>query len=157
MPAAPETGLVRTIGRWDLVAVVINGIIGAGIFGLASKSFALTGAYSLVCFVACAASVLLIVLSFAEVASRFSGTGGPYLYARETFGSLTGFTVGWLVGIARVTAFAANCVLVPDYLAYFFPRVASGAPRAAILAAVVLALGAINVRGVRAVTDAGNV
>jgi APA family basic amino acid/polyamine antiporter len=156
MAASPIQGLVRTIGRWDLVAVVINGIIGAGIFGLASKSFALAGAYSLVCFVACAICVLVIVLSFAEVASRFTGTGGPYLYARDTYGSLTGFTVGWLVWIARLTAFAANCVLVPDYLAYFFPRVATGAPRAAILTGVVVILAALNVRGVRAVADAGN-
>ena len=38
-----EERLVRGIGRWDLVAVAINGIIGAGIFGLPSKVFALIG------------------------------------------------------------------------------------------------------------------
>jgi hypothetical protein len=47
-------GLVRGIRRWDLVAVTINGIIGAGIFGLPSKVYALIGSYSLIAFVVCA-------------------------------------------------------------------------------------------------------
>ncbi|MGH9801367.1 MAG: APC family permease, partial [Blastocatellia bacterium] len=85
-----STGLVRGIRRWDLVAVAINGIIGAGIFGLPSKVFALIGPYSLIAFVACGLVVSLIVLCFAEVSSRFSDTGGPYLYARAAFGSAVG-------------------------------------------------------------------
>src|SRR5213079_1206726 len=105
-------GLVRGIRRWDLVAVTINGIIGAGIFGLPSKVFALIGSYSLIAFVACALVVTMIVLCFAEVGSRFDETGGPYLYAREAFGSTVAFEVGWLIWLARLTAFAANCNLM---------------------------------------------
>ena len=56
MAQPTEEGLVRGIGRWDLVAVAINGIIGAGIFGLPSKVFALIGPYSVIAFTACAAS-----------------------------------------------------------------------------------------------------
>src|SRR5260370_2963173 len=78
-------GLVRGIRKWDLVAVAINGIIGAGIFGLPAKVYALIGTYSLIAFVACAIVVTLIILCFAEVGSRFEQTGGPYLYAPETF------------------------------------------------------------------------
>src|SRR5256885_15012560 len=80
-------GLVRGIRRWDLVAITINGIIGAGIFGLPSKVYALIGSYSLIAFVVCALVVMLIILCFAEVASRVEQTGGPYLYAQEAFGS----------------------------------------------------------------------
>ena len=46
MAQPTQEGLVRGISRWSLIAVAINGIIGAGIFGLPSKVFALTGAYS---------------------------------------------------------------------------------------------------------------
>ena len=92
--------------------MVLNGVIGAGIFGLPSKVFNLSGAYSLLAFGACAICVSIIVLSFCEVASRFSGSGGPYLYARESFGATTGFTIGWLVWIARISSFAANCNLL---------------------------------------------
>src|SRR5688572_8891012 len=101
-----EAGLVRGIRRWDLVALVVNSVIGAGIFGLPSKVYALTGVYSLLAFAACAALVVMLVLCFAEVASRFTHTGGPYLYAREVFHPLVAFQVGWLVWLTRLTAFA---------------------------------------------------
>ncbi|HET7114452.1 MAG TPA: amino acid permease, partial [Pyrinomonadaceae bacterium] len=81
----PDEGLVRGIRRWDLVAIAINGIIGAGIFGLPSRVYSLIGTYSLIAFVACALVVALIILCFAEVSSRFEETGGPYLYAREAY------------------------------------------------------------------------
>jgi amino acid transporter len=132
-----------------LVAVAINGIIGAGIFGLPSKVFALIGPYSLLAFVVCALVVTLIVLCFAEVSSRFSETGGPYLYARAAFGSVVGFEVGWLVWLARLTAFAANCNLLIQYLGYFWPDISAGWPRATMIIAIVVALIVVNVIGVR--------
>src|SRR5438445_11257522 len=142
-PAPPKTsneGLLRGIRKWDLVAVTINGVIGAGIFGLPAKVFALIGSYSLIAFVACALVVTLIVLCFAEVGSRFDETGGPYLYAREAFGSTVAFEVGWLIWLARLTAFAANCNLMVSYLAFFWARANSTMPRALIITGTVLSL-----------------
>jgi APA family basic amino acid/polyamine antiporter len=144
-----NAGLIRGIRRWDLVAVAINGIIGAGIFGLPSKVFAQVGAYSLIAFAACALVVTLIIVCFAEVGSRFTETGGPYLYAREAFGPVVGFEVGWLMWLARVTAFAANCNLFVGYLSYFWPAAGAGPARVAIIVAVVALLGAVNIIGVR--------
>jgi amino acid transporter len=149
MTQSAHTGLIRGIRRWDLVAVAINGIIGAGIFGLPSKVFALIGPYSLLAFIVCALVVTLIVLCFAEVSSRFSETGGPYLYAREAFGSVVGFEVGWLVWLARLTAFAANLNLLIQYLGYFWPGIIAGWPRATMIIVIVVALIVVNVIGVR--------
>ncbi len=137
--------------------MVLNGVIGAGIFGLPSKIFALAGSASILAFVACAACVILIVMSFAEVASRFSGSGGPYLYAAAAYGPLTGFGVGWLVWLARVTSFSANCSLLPNYLDLLFPGAAAGLARICILTVVVTALAIVNIRGVRLAADASNV
>ena len=53
MPKTSSEGLVRGIRRWDLVALTINGIIGAGIFGLPSKVYSLIRV-SLFAFSACA-------------------------------------------------------------------------------------------------------
>ena len=142
--------------RWDLVSVVLNGVIGAGIFGLPSKVYGLAGDYSLLAFGICALCVAIIVLNFCEVASRYSGSGGPYLYARETYGPAVGFAVGWLLWIARITSFAANCNLLPDYLDLFFPGAASGAPRVFIITGVVIALAVVNLIGVRLVADTSN-
>lgn len=149
MNASPQTGLVRGIGRWDLVAVAINGIIGAGIFGLPSKTFALSGPYSLLAFAACAGVAALIILCFAEVASRFTETGGPYLYAREALGPVVGFEVGWLMWLARLTAFAANLNLMVEYAAFFWPRVNAGGTRAIIITVTVVLMTVINIIGVR--------
>lgn len=153
---AANAGLRRAIGRWDLVALLINGIVGAGIFGLPSRVHALLGSWALLAYVACAALVLLIVLCFAEVASRFDRTGGPYVYASEAFGPVLGFQVGWLAWLSRVTAFAALAHLFVDYLGHFLPGIVAPWPRAGVVAAIVLGLGAINWLGVRNAARVGD-
>jgi amino acid transporter len=144
-----EADLVRGIRRWDLVAITINGIIGAGIFGLPSNVYKLIGTYSLIAFVACALVVALIILCFAEVSSRFDDTGGPYLYAREAFQPAVAFEVGWLIWLARTTAFAANCNLLINYLSYFWLPATTPLWRASIIVLVVAALAVINLLGIR--------
>jgi len=145
----PDADLVRGIRRWDLVAIAINGIIGAGIFGLPSKVYSLIGTYSLIAFVVCALVVALIILCFAEVSSRFDDTGGPYLYAREAFQPAVAFEVGWLIWLARVTAFAANCNLMINYLSYFWLPATNPYWRASIIVLVVAVLAIVNVLGIR--------
>ena len=148
--------LTRAMRKWDLVGLAINAVIGAGIFGLPSEVFRRIGVYSLFAFVACALVVTLIILCFAEVGSRFTETGGPYLYAREAFGPLAGFEVGWLIWIARVTAFAANSNLLAGYLSFFWPGAGAGIGRAVVLTGVVAALLAVNLTGVRNAANLSN-
>ena len=139
--------LVRGLGRWDLVALVINSIVGAGIFGLPSGAFALAGTYSVFAYVVSATAIALVILCFAEVGSRFTTTGGPYLYARTAFGPLVGFQVGWLLWIGRIAASASLANLFVVYVGYFFPAAAPWRP--AILTAIFAGLGAANIGGVR--------
>lgn len=141
--------LVRGIGRWDFTAIVINGIIGAGIFGLPGKVYAQIGSYSLLAFVLCALIVGLIVLCYAEVASRFSATGGSYLYAREAFGPAVGFEVGWLFWIVRVATFAANCNLMVTYLGFFIPEANTGGTRIILITLILGTITAVTLWGVR--------
>ena len=149
MQNQPEADLVRGIRRWDLVAICINGIIGAGIFGLPSRVYGLIGTYSLIAFVACALVVALIILCFAEVSSRFEETGGPYLYAREAFQPAVAFEIGWLIWLARVTAFAANCDLLINYLSFFWLSATTPLWRALVIILVVTVLAIINLLGIR--------
>ncbi len=143
-------GLVRAIRRADLVALIVNNVVGAGIFGLPATAFALAGDFSLFAFVACALVMTSIVACFAELGSRFTATGGPYLYARVAFGPWIGFQVGWLLWLARVSAFAAICNLMLGYLGYFWPG--ANEWRAAIIVIVVVALTLLNLLGVRRAT-----
>ena len=157
MQNKPDADLVRGIRRWDLVAICINGIIGAGIFGLPAKVYALIGTYSLIAFVACALVVALIILCFAEVSSRFDETGGPYLYAREAYQPAVAFEVGWLIWLVRVTAFAANCNLMINYLSFFWSGATTPVWRATVIVLVVMALAIINLLGIRQAAIISNV
>ena len=136
----PSGDLVRGLRRWDLVALVVNSVIGAGIFGLPSRAFA----------------IFLVILCFAEVGSRFSATGGPYLYARVTFGPLIGFQVGWLMWLGRIAAFASLSNLVVGYLGYFIPAASADPWRSVTIVAIISALAITNIVGVRVTTAVTN-
>ena len=155
-PHADE-GLSRAITKWELVALFVNITVGAGIFRLPSDVAREVGSYSLAAFIVCAVFVGLIVLCFAEVGSRFSGTGGPYLYARETFGPLVGFAVGWLMWLTRLAGFATLLQVLIAYLGYFCPAVESGLARAGVIAGLVVCLTIINIMGVRQSARVGDV
>lgn len=144
-----EEKLVRGIGRWDLTAIAINTIIGTGIFILPARATGLIGDYSLAAIIMCAVIVAAIVLCFAEVSSRFDATGGMYLYAKEAFGPLVGFEVGWLYWVVRVATYAANCNAFLIYLGFFYPEANEGWLRITIILLVILPMTAINLIGVR--------
>jgi len=151
-----KTQLIRCISRWDFTALIINVTIGAGILGLPSKVFALLGGYSLWAYGGCAILVLMLILCFAEVGSRFNGTGGPYLYTLVTLGPFAGFIAGWL-WLSRMFSFASVCNLLMDYLAYLWAPAASGFPRMAAMILLVALLALINFEGIRPATLINNV
>jgi basic amino acid/polyamine antiporter, APA family len=157
MEKVSEEGLLRGIRQWDLIGVVINSMIGAGIFVLPAKAYGLIGSYSLIAFVICAFVIVLIILCFAEVSSRFTETGGPYRYASEAFGPAVGFQVGWMNWIARVSSYATNCNLLIVYLGFFWPAATSGLWRAVVITGITLSLTTINYIGVRNATITSNV
>jgi len=149
--------LVRDLRRWDLVALVINSVVGAGIFGLPAQVYALAGLSSLGAYVVAAVAIGLVVLCFAEVGSRFGATGGPYLYARVAFGPLVGFEVGWLMWIARIAGFASLTNLFVTYLAFFIPAAGIDAGRVLVIVTLVGLLATVNVIGLRASAATTNV
>ena len=153
--STPETPTLRSeplarqltaLGVWLLV---INGIIGAGIFGLPADAARLAGSFSPWVFVICAALMLPVMLSFAELASHFDGTGGPVRYAGSVFGRYAGFQAGWAFYIARLTAFSANAVLLVSAIGYFWPGADDPGTRLALLFTVCACLTAITVVGTR--------
>jgi APA family basic amino acid/polyamine antiporter len=148
--------ILRGIGRWDLVALMVNISIGSGILGLPAKLFALTGIYSVLALVLCAALIAIIAICFAEVGSRFTHTGGPYLFTRTAFGATPGFIVGWLYWVSRVLTFATICNLLVVYLARVAPALQGSGARVAIISIVALAIALINLVGIRQATIVSN-
>lgn len=147
---ASDEGLVRAIGRWTFAFLIVNCIIGSGVFGLPSVLASLVGRASVAAIIFAALAVAIIMACFSEVASRFTQTGGPYLYAQAAFGRFMGIQVAWLVWFVRLTACAANANLFVTYLGEFWPEANSQAAKVAILTLLLGVLAAINIRGVKA-------
>lgn len=151
MDQVPVTAptLRRELGKWDLTAIGVNQVIGSAIFLLPSQVAAQVGSWSPIAFLAIGFASLLVALCFAEVGSRFEGTGGPYLYTRAAFGRFVGFEVGWMQWVTRVTSQASIANAVALALGFYWPAITSGAGRAVTISLGTLALGWINVRGIR--------
>ena len=145
----PAPTLRRELGKWDLTAIGVNQTIGSAIFLLPSQVAAQVGAWSPVAFVAIGFASLLVALCFAEVGSRFEGTGGPYLYGRAAFGRLVGFEIGWMQWMTRVTSQAGIVNAIALALGFYWPVLITGIGRTAIIASVTLSLGWITLRGIR--------
>jgi len=145
---AHRAAVSRRMTRWHLAGLSINGIIGAGIFGVPSSAARILGVSSPIAFALCAVIVYVFVLCFAEAASHFTESGGPYVYARTVFGRFVGFEVGWAMWLARVSAFAANTNLLVAYAGFFVPEITSPVGRTLVLTIVPALLMVINIRGV---------
>jgi APA family basic amino acid/polyamine antiporter len=81
MISKPSIGLRRDIGLYGAAFLVLNAIIGAGIFALPGKVAVNAGLLSPWLFLVVGALFLSVVLTFAELASYYDETGGPVLYA----------------------------------------------------------------------------
>jgi amino acid transporter len=145
----PASTLRRELGRWDLTAIGVNQVIGGAIFAQPSLYAASVGAWSPWLVGAVGVASLLIGLSFAEVGSRFEGTGGPYLYTRAAFGRFAAFEVGWMLWFTRAASWAAVINVLATALGFYVPALTAGPVRAALIIALTAIITAINIRGIR--------
>ncbi len=153
--AVARTSLVRALGPLDGTAIIVGGIIGTGIFvspGLIARE---TGAPGLSMIVWLVAGLLALSggLCYAELSAAIPETGGTYVYLRRAYPwSFVAFSFGWtFFFVDGPGAIAAVGAVFVSYLAYFFPGLSPEHPAAAraCSAAVIVALTAVNVLGVR--------
>jgi basic amino acid/polyamine antiporter, APA family len=143
------SSLRRELGRWDLTAIGVNQVIGAAIFLLPSDVARLIGAWGPIAFLMVGLLSMSIALCFAEVGSRFDRTGGPILPARAAFGRFVGFEVGWMMWFGRVTSHASVANGLALALGFYWPTLATGFYRMAVITAVTLVLTWISIRGIK--------
>jgi APA family basic amino acid/polyamine antiporter len=140
---------IRAIGRWTMTALVINSIIGSGIFGLPSEVTRLVGRASPLAMIFGGLAMGIIMACLAEVASQFSEPGGVYLYVRTAFGRFAGMQAGWFHLLAACAGGAANASLFMIYLAGLLPWAGGGTQHALLLALLIIVPTAANYVGVR--------
>ncbi len=148
-PTATTELLRRELSGLALALLALNSMIGAGIFGLPAGAARLTGLFSPVIFILCGVLMATLMVSFAQAASYFRGTGGHILYAQAAFGPFAGFQSGWLMYVGRLTAVAANSNLFATYLGTYIPAVNDGAGRMFVILGIALLFAWLNIRGVK--------
>ena len=149
--------LKREIGKWGARFLVLNCVIGAGIYGLPGALLNLAGDFSPWLFLIFGILVISIVLTFAALASYFSTTGGPILYTSTAFGPLAGFQMGWLLYMARAASFAANLHVLFDYGSYLWAGASVELIRNGLIFLVIGALITINILGIKKAIQAINI
>ena len=137
------------LGLLDVVCIGINGIVGTGIFRLPGRLAEHLGGASWLAFAVVGALLSVVALCFAELAGMFRVNGGPYAYARAAFGERAGFGVGWICWVTMVLGWSAVASGMPGYLAQFWPSLGQGAPAAAFVTGLVVALAAVNYVGIK--------
>jgi amino acid transporter len=146
---ASRPGLVRSIGRWSLVGLLLNGVIGSGVYRLPAEIARLVGGRAWIVWIVAGVAIGFIVASYAEVSSRFGNAGGQYLYARMAFGSFVGLQMGWISYLVRITSAATSVNLFAIYLAEFVPAVGRGPMPAVVAFCYLGAIASVNYRGVK--------
>lgn len=141
--------LVRGIGFAGLGILVLNSMVGAGIFALPAAVSARAGVLSPWLFLVIGVLVITIVLTLAELASYFTTSGGPVLYTSRAFGPLPGFITGWLLAVSRVVAFAANSTVMATYLGAIAPWFNGDFEKKLLIIAVTASLTYANYIGVK--------
>jgi amino acid transporter len=113
LPGAAETpeapSLRRVLGRWDLVLLFVVAVFNLNVV----PSIAANGGVTVWLW------LISLVLFFwpqgiavIELAQRFPGEGGVYLWAKEVFGDFHGFLSGWCY-------WTNNMMYVPTVMLYF--------------------------------------
>ncbi len=117
--SSDESGLERSIGLWQLTAIGLGAIIGAGIFALAgpvaqgtagpavSVSFIIAGVAS-----ACAA------LSYAEFGGLIPQAGSAYTYGYAVLGEVVGWFIGWDLLLEYTAIVAVVAIGVSQYITF---------------------------------------
>ncbi|HXW91415.1 MAG TPA: APC family permease [Terriglobales bacterium] len=113
MPAntheADQPHLKRALGRWDLVLLFVVAVVNLNVVPTISANGAVTVWLWLV-------ALLLFfwpqAIAVIELADRYPGEGGVYLWAKRIFGDFHGFLSGWCY-------WTNNIFYVPTVLLYF--------------------------------------
>jgi APA family basic amino acid/polyamine antiporter len=115
----PRGQLLRILGPFDGLAIVVGIIIGVGILRAPGLIASYLGSPWLILLLWLVGGIMamLSTVTLAELSAMFPRAGGKYLYAREAFGDVAGFTVGWaeLAGIRAFTA-SSKAVVFGGYV-----------------------------------------
>jgi basic amino acid/polyamine antiporter, APA family len=123
--SAPER---RVLGFWPLLTLGINGIVGVGIFFAPSELGRLVpGPASAWAFALTALLLAPVAWVYGRLGSAYSEDGGPFVWAREAFGTRFAFGVGF---VAYASAVLSTSAVVSGLGQYLAPELGFNSPGA---------------------------
>jgi basic amino acid/polyamine antiporter, APA family len=90
-----HASLHRNLSVWDLTALGIAAIIGAGSFSSLGDACFKGGPGVVILFILCGIACAFTALCYAEFASRIPMAGSAYTYAYASFGEIVAWVIGW--------------------------------------------------------------
>ena len=143
----PSSEIRPGMGFWQSWAMSVGVMVGSGIF-LLPAVLAPYGSISLVGWLVTSSAVILLALILGRLARRAKGAGGPYAYAREGFGDLVGFLIGWGYWLGVIFGVTAIAVAFAGYLGAMVPLLGSTLAQALVAAAGIWAFTLVNLKGI---------
>ncbi|HEX6513975.1 MAG TPA: APC family permease [Nocardioidaceae bacterium] len=139
MSGAPR--LARRLGTSDAVVIGLGSMVGAGVFSAFAPAAKAAGAALLLGLAVAALVAYCNATSSAQLAATYPTSGGTYVYGREQLGEWWGFLAGWGFVVGKTASCAAMALTFAAY-------VAPPSWQRPVAVAVVVALAAVNYRGV---------
>ncbi|NMH59294.1 APC family permease [Alteromonas ponticola] len=138
----------RDMGTLGVLFIVVNGLIGAGIFGLPEALHSAVGTFAPWLLLIGGILVMAIVVCFSELTKLTDRSGGPQRYVGDAFGAYPGFVVGWTFYAARLISQGANVLVMAAYAAALWPVLEEGIAKIIFIVSVLGGLTFINVIGI---------
>ncbi len=137
----PPSRLARRLGTFDAVVIGLGSMIGAGVFAAIGPAARAAGSGLLVGLAIAAVVAYCNATSSAQLGAIYPASGGTYVYGRERLGPFWGYLAGWGFVVGKTASCAAMAL---TFGAYGWPEW-----RRPLAVAAVVALTAVNYRGVR--------
>ena len=114
-----EGELNRSLGLWQLTAIGIGGIIGAGIFSLAGAVANKTaGPAVLISFLVAGIASAAAAFAYAEFAGLIPKAGSAYTYGYAVLGEIVGWFIGWDLLLEYIAIVAVVAIGISGYFGY---------------------------------------
>ena len=151
--STPTDQLVRRLGLWSSIGIVIGVTIGSGIFRTPATIAERVPDPMLMLGVWLFGGLISLcgALSVAELAASLPHTGGWYVYLREGWGRLAGFLFGWAeLVLIRASATGAIATVFSEYFlrSMGYDPAANALVTDYIAATAIVGAGLLNIRGV---------
>ncbi|MER8032483.1 amino acid permease [Streptomyces bauhiniae] len=124
-----EGGLTRSLGLWQLTAIGVGGIIGAGIFTLAGTvANGKAGPAVLVSFLIAGFASACAALSYAEFAGMIPKAGSAYTYGYAVLGEFVGWFIGWDLLLEYTAIVAVVAIGISGYFSFLVEEAGADLP-----------------------------